>query len=844
MSKSRYFPATRRTDRRLLQTGSLLLGSCFYFGCTQAATFPCGSSDYRPETEQGTFLWRDCHDGGWRLRVTAGGQPSATYNGSMVSSAAFARHVPIMIEPHDTLDRISPRRTEYTFIVFKHGQDGIDFSLAAGASACLDAGGPVSVGPGRTVIRSPFDIGTLGQCEGQYAYLNDADLTDSVTTVADSDLGEQPFPRISTGPVLPPVSPEQFSKYRVITVRANAFKWLAEVQAINPETRGLRAHSPFAFQGFNGQVCSQADGMPFADTGPVTAGCEVYAGHWLYAPGSRLRHDITDDSTRLKVADATRFNAGRYVVIYDGGPGAFINAEHARVTMVDTATNTLTLANRGFKSTPKAHRSGAIVAEHVIGNGASLEPGLWAYNQSIACPPDGSGRQLNAVMAEWLANNYQRDGRGEVSPAKLDGILFDTDFYFLAQSGERLPDVDNDLVLDDGISSTGENLWGSGLETFYALLRERLPNVILVGGVIDTRGYASLNGTQLEGWPRRFPFMSATPDYPEIGGRLSAYSIQMHHGRVGPRLAIAENKMPTKLYPSAADPNPADNSGFRFGFGLMLLDDGYYGQANWHVPDPWWDEYAVDVVPGSATFGQAIASNPRDESLIRRHRGWMGFPLGPRYRLYDPVSFAPERNLLANGSFDSDLTGWSGTNVTLARVTAADNRLDGSGALHISAPLGDASELVDAAAVGPTVPLIQGVDYTLAFGVRSSTIRTIRAAVAEQTENFTIPDTWSRQVFTFTAARTGNFPLRIYVGKERSEVWVDSIYLFEGNADVFRRDFDHAVVIVNATPSSRTIDLSGTLKRIKGTGQDPVNNGATIRALTLPPYDAAVLIRP
>jgi hypothetical protein len=52
------------------------------------------------------------------------------------------------------------------------------------------------------------------------------------------------------------------------------------------------------------------------------------------------------------------------------------------------------------------------------------------------------------------------------------------------------------------------------------------------------------------------------------------------------------------------------------------------------------------------------------------------------------------------------------------------------------------------------------------------------------------------------------------------------------------------VVVVNATPSSRTVDLGGTFQRIRGTGQDPINDGASLTQVTLAPYDATILVRP
>ncbi len=380
------------------------------------------------------------------------------------------------------------------------------------------------------------------------------------------------------------------------------------------------------------------------------------------------------------------------------------------------------------------------------------------------------------------------------------------------------------------------------MEDFYLMVRERLPHLVLVGGTMEARGYTSLNGTQFEGFPNR-NIGSAAPDYREIDGLLSNYSLQMHHGYTGPRYSEAINRVSTRLYPYSGV-TAKTNAPFRFSFGLALLDDGYYGQQNSNVTDPWWDEYAVDVAPGSRTFGQAIASTPQNESLIRSHSGWMGFPWGPRYRLYDAETFAPERNLMPDGNFDSTLSGWSANNVTVQVDTSAANRLDGAGTLRIGKHLKFAETRTGAAAVGPTVKLTAGVEYTLAFAAKASSTRMIQVALGSQTEEFYIPEEWSRRVFTFKAPTTGNYRLRFNVGRENTNVWIDSIYLFAGNANVFRRDFDNAVVIVNATESTRTVELDETLQRIRGTGQDAINDGSKVTRVTIASKDSAILIRP
>jgi hypothetical protein len=60
---------------------------------------------------------------------------------------------------------------------------------------------------------------------------------------------------------------------------------------------------------------------------------------------------------------------------------------------------------------------------------------------------------------------------------------------------------------------------------------------------------------------------------------------------------------------------------------------------------------------------------------------------------------------------------------------------------------------------------------------------------------------------------------------------------------VFRRDFENGRVFVNATSLSRTVTTNGSFRRIKGT-QDAINDGSLVGSqLTIPAYDAAILVR-
>ncbi len=62
-------------------------------------------------------------------------------------------------------------------------------------------------------------------------------------------------------------------------------------------------------------------------------------------------------------------------------------------------------------------------------------------------------------------------------------------------------------------------------------------------------------------------------------------------------------------------------------------------------------------------------------------------------------------------------------------------------------------------------------------------------------------------------------------------------------AEVWRRDFENGIVLVNGTSSPVTLDLGGSFKKIKGTQVPAINDGSTVSAVTLQARDAIILLR-
>jgi hypothetical protein len=421
------------------------------------------------------------------------------------------------------------------------------------------------------------------------------------------------------------------------------------------------------------------------------------------------------------------------------------------------------------------------------------------------------------------------------------GLVFDADFYF--EPTPNKADANNDLIRDDGFAPDGDNWLGEGISQFYALVRSRLPDKYILTGTAESRGFAATNGTQMESWldygSGAFDEFGGDPEYPHLNSLFSIYLFNMSHASDDQPLVHNLTKTATRAFPGRVNPPPEDNRPARLGIALTLMDDGYYGTHSRYTPDAWWDEYAVDVTPGSATYGEAISMF--DAAGVRAHRGWLGQPLGEFVRLYDAEAFAPDRSLLADGDFESGLGEWTGRGVSVGLTAQA---FEGNGALHAGA-MNPVTEALTAAQIkGPRLALKAGTEYTISFEAKASAVRSIRVDLGTFGDRFILGTEWRRYVMAFRQDVTETVPLLISVGREDVPVSIDDVYLFEGNANVFRRDFEHGIALANATPSSRTIDLGGTFRRIKGTQDPDVNDGATVTSVTLSPYDGLLLVRP
>lgn len=672
------------------------------------------------------------------------------------------------------------------------------------------------------------------------AYMNDAETKTPASLPNTPNINKNGFPRVVMAETQSMSGDlEKYTKYQMISAGGEILRKIQTIQNKNPDVFYLRGSQVAEYLEYehSGEHCVHGKGVPFENTNSYTdtANCSVYAGHWLYQAGTKTTQTINATVKTVKVANASRFSVGSYAVIYNAPAGSFNNAEHVKITARNTSTNTLTI-QRGFKSVAKSHNSGSIIAQHVVGQGGSTLN--WSFNVSTQSPKDSQGRTYAQAAVRFFKNYHTRDWKNRATTVNVSGFLFDSDFYALF--GSKKADVNNDLATDDGVSASGVNWWGQGLENFYGSMRAAFPNKYVVTGHQLARGFDQTSGTQMEGWPQSNGYHSVVPEYKTLNAELANYRYYQRHLSKGPAAGHALTKTPTKIYKKGTGANT--NAPFRFALGMALLEDGYFGSQNSTIhPDVWYDEFAVYTNKNSSNYGSAVPINVSDETAIRNNSGWLGSAKGPYTRVYTESAFAASASL-ASATFDSNISGWTGTSVNLSRVTGT--KKDGTGSLRASKHTSYKSALSGAQIKGPTANLTKNTWYTLVFSAKADDHRVVKANVGGHGEQFYVGTAWRRYIMAFQATASGNQRISFNVGNDNVAMNLDTVHLFKGNPNVFRRDFDNGIVVVNGTAASKTINLGGTFQKILGTQDPSMNNGQSLNSVTLGKYDAVVLINP
>lgn len=242
----------------------------------------------------------------------------------------------------------------------------------------------------------------------------------------------------------------------------------------------------------------------------------------------------------------------------------------------------------------------------------------------------------------------------------------------------------------------------------------------------------------------------------------------------------------------------------RFGLAFTLLNDGFFAHEfgdTWHGNDWWYDELDFDL----------------------------GYPLAEARRV--PVEGLQQTDRIVNGGFEQPLDGtWllsvnsaSGASATLTRDTAA---AEGSASARISISNSGAGTDWHVDFNQRDRSFTAGVSYDLEFWAKADRPRSITLSAQKGSPDWRnyglsrrleIDTDWRLYSVTFEARETvSDSRVQFFLGAAIGTVWIDGVRLVEHPPEVWRRDFDNGITLLNGTRKPMTIKLEPGLRRLTG----------------------------
>lgn len=441
----------------------------------------------------------------------------------------------------------------------------------------------------------------------------------------------------------------------------------------------------------------------------------------------------------------------------------------------------------------------------VNGNPIEVWPGSYRINLTKFAVAE---YQACYAYRSWVASGYQADG------VFFDNVMTTQSWLTRDIYGNPVQiDADEDGVADDPAAL--DAAWKAGVLHEIETFRRLMPHAIVSSHSTDIHepGIAGLfNGISIG-----FRTANVLEGEESFSAVFDDYRDWLRLAKSPPTTMIESSPLDDIAYGYDYDPLskiPASTLEFarsytpwmRFGLAFTLMGDGYFAHEfgdTHHGNDWWYDELDFDL----------------------------GYPLGPAGRV--PVAgFDPGPNQIVNPGFEQPIA-WpwnlwadtgSGCAATLARDTAA------------SAPEGSAAARVDVTATCGDVwrielaqfdrSLAQGTAYDVTFWARSTATRTLTVSSRQGRAPWTwyglertveVGPTWRAYTVTFEANVTVNDArIQFFLGNATGTVWLDDVRLTLHPPDVFRRDFDRGIVLLNGTRQSQTVELGSGFRRLVG----------------------------
>lgn len=528
-----------------------------------------------------------------------------------------------------------------------------------------------------------------------------------------------------------------------------------------------------------------------------TFGLPIDPAWWLYRPATKLAAPVSASDTQMTVLDATYVAAGDDLTI-DG--------EHVHVTAKSGTTLTV---RRGYFSTAAAHPAGSAAKPHVVAWTNDDGSAVWALNLAQDAPKASNGQRfldfLVDVAVRKMASSYFWSG------------------IFLAPTYSSIEWLDNGRADSDGNGvADGSPKWRDGLNELVQKIRVRLPDVPVVGRGDDS-ALLDLNGNVFDVFGSRD--WTGKPEYGRWQQQLGAYLYWSGVNRSPKVIAVANAKAGAPDYRDA-----------RLTVGAALLGDG-----------------ALSYEGGSGEDGTTTWLDELDDGGIGM--GYLGEPTGPATRILQDLS----TNRLKHGGFDDKslddgVNGWrpyadQGYRLDRALVTG-----EGPPGITRSLVLTPTAGTSWRASVSSERLSVQkDHDYVVTFWAKAAAPRPVQIGIQQDASPwanrgafqwFHIGTQWQEYTYSFTSSDTDPIAQIVFwLGDSAVRLSLANVSFREGNGDFWRREFDEGVVLVNGGSISRTLFIGNGFRLIRGSQDPEVNTGKLVRTITVPPYDARILVK-
>jgi len=241
----------------------------------------------------------------------------------------------------------------------------------------------------------------------------------------------------------------------------------------------------------------------------------------------------------------------------------------------------------------------------------------------------------------------------------------------------------------------------------------------------------------------------------------------------------------------------------RFGLAFTLMSDGYFshelGDTD-HGQDWWYDELEFKLGPplGAA---QRIALRPAEDRELLENGGFES-ALGDTWRLW------------CDRSTGNSATAQRDTGVKHGGTAAACIAITGAGRRG-------GIELTQSRRA-----LERGKTYDLAFWVRADHPVELAVVASKGSPNWDnyglrqdvrLTTQWQPVTLTFEATRTvQDSRIQFLCGGETGKIWIDEVSLKEHGEEVFRRDFQNGIALLNGSRRRQTVDVGEGCARLQG----------------------------